>query len=232
MQYCAIIKKCAFIGDVTGNTTIGGVIGAIWQGGTLENCYHIGSVSALKTESNHIGGIVGRLAVGEYTGNNITVKNCYNVGKVTGISNSIGSIVGDMTHSHRVDDNEISVDNCYAIKGDVSGNISGNYTTNYDVTELSENMMRNVANKLGGAFVKNPDINFNNGYPVFTWQIKAIGDVNGDGVFNKLDVVILQKWLLSDSSVTLKNWKNADLCEDNRLDAFDLVMMKKQLIGK
>ncbi|MDE5582375.1 MAG: hypothetical protein K2J08_01535 [Ruminococcus sp.] len=65
------------------------------------------------------------------------------------------------------------------------------------------------------------------------WTEKIIkGDCNNDEVFNLADAVILQKWLLADSSVTLKNWKNADLCEDNKLDVFDLVMMKKQLIGK
>lgn len=63
------------------------------------------------------------------------------------------------------------------------------------------------------------------------WKKDIIkGDCNNDGVFDISDVVILQKWLLADSSVTLKNWKNADLCEDNRLDAFDLVMMKKSLL--
>ena len=225
-----IIRNCAFIGDVTGNDSVGGIAGVIWQKGTIENCYHIGSVLALTAESNYIGGIVGRLVVGDSGLDNTfaIVRNCYNIGKVTGLSNGIGSIVGNMTHREKVD-GEIYVENCYSIKGDVSGNISGNYTTNYDVTELSESMMRNVAGKLGDAFVKNPDSNFNNGYPVFTWQIK--GDINGDGVFNIADVIILQKWLISEGNVTLKNWKNADLCEDNRLDSFDLVMMKKQLIG-
>ena len=228
-----VIKNCAFIGDITGSETVGGIAGTIFEKGTIENCYHIGNVSSLTSEGYSIGGIVGSLDVGHNGIDNTLaiVRNCYNIGKVTGTSNGIGSITGSMSHKQQVE-GEIYVENCYSIKGDVSENIGGNYTVNYDVTTLSENMMRNAAEELGDAFVKNPDINFNNGYPVFTWQVRNKGDVNADGVFSISDVVILQKWLLADSSVTLKNWKNADLCEDNRLDSFDIVMMKKQLIEK
>lgn len=133
-----------------------------------------------------------------------------------------------MTHNQKVD-GEIYIENCYAVKGQVNENITGNHKANYDVAMLSESMMRNAYNELGDAFVKNSDINFNGGYPVFSWQTGS-GDVNDDGVFNTSDVVIFQKWLLADSSVTLKNWKNADFFEDNRLDAFDLVIMKQYLI--
>ena len=56
------------------------------------------------------------------------------------------------------------------------------------------------------------------------------GDVNSDGVFNIADVVLLQKWLLAVPDTHLENWKAADLCEDNRLDVFDLCLMRRLLI--
>ena len=56
------------------------------------------------------------------------------------------------------------------------------------------------------------------------------GDVNADGVFNIADLVLLQKWLSAVHDTELKNWKAADLCDDNKLDAFDLVLMKQLLI--
>lgn len=56
------------------------------------------------------------------------------------------------------------------------------------------------------------------------------GDCNGDGDFNISDVVLLQKWLLSIPETNLYDWKAADLCKDNILDVFDLVMMKRKLI--
>lgn len=58
------------------------------------------------------------------------------------------------------------------------------------------------------------------------------GDVNDDGIFNVADLVILQKWLLAVPDVKLENWKAADLYEDNKLDAFDLCMMRKVLLGQ
>ena len=58
------------------------------------------------------------------------------------------------------------------------------------------------------------------------------GDVNGDGEFNVADVITLQKWLLAVPDTQLANWKAADLCEDDRLDIFDLCLMKRALIAE
>lgn len=56
------------------------------------------------------------------------------------------------------------------------------------------------------------------------------GDVNDDGDFNISDVVQLQKWLLAVPDTHLANWKAADFCDDDRLDVFDLTLMKRALI--
>lgn len=58
----------------------------------------------------------------------------------------------------------------------------------------------------------------------------CIGDCNDDGVFNVVDIVLFQKWLLAVPNVKLPNWKAADLCEDGVLNVFDLCMMKRELI--
>lgn len=57
------------------------------------------------------------------------------------------------------------------------------------------------------------------------------GDVDGNGIFDIEDVKLLQRWLLADPDAHLRNWKAGDLCEDDRLDVFDLCMMKKILVG-
>lgn len=59
----------------------------------------------------------------------------------------------------------------------------------------------------------------------------VIGDVNSDGEFTVADVVLLQHWLLAVPDAELANWQAADLCEDGKLDVFDLVMMKRKLIN-
>lgn len=61
--------------------------------------------------------------------------------------------------------------------------------------------------------------------------ISAItGDLNADGEFNISDAVLLQKWLLSESDAELADWKAADLYEDDKLDVFDMIEMRKLLV--
>lgn len=60
----------------------------------------------------------------------------------------------------------------------------------------------------------------------------ATGDVNGDGAFNVSDVVLLQKWLLAVPDTHLENWRAANFCEDERLDVFDLCLMKREVLGQ
>ena len=59
-------------------------------------------------------------------------------------------------------------------------------------------------------------------------QIK--GDVNADGKINVADVVLMQKWLLTVPDTKLIDWKAGDLCEDEKLDVFDLCLMKRELL--
>ena len=58
----------------------------------------------------------------------------------------------------------------------------------------------------------------------------VIGDVNADGSFTVADVVMLQKWLLCAGDIT--DWQAGDLCKDEKLDVFDLCIMKRELLAK
>jgi len=82
---------------------------------------------------------------------------------------------------------------------------------------------------------KNPTVKFDNKNTLSTNRLQLVtetpdGDVNADGKFNVADVVALQKWLLAVPDVKLANWKAGDFCEDNRLDVFDLCLMKRELL--
>ena len=57
------------------------------------------------------------------------------------------------------------------------------------------------------------------------------GDVNADGEFNVSDVVLLQKWLLAVPNTHLADWKAGNFCDDDRLDVFDLCLMKRELLS-
>ena len=63
-------------------------------------------------------------------------------------------------------------------------------------------------------------------------QEKVRGDVNGDGSFSIADIVALQKWLLAAPDAKLADSSAGDLCEDSRLDSFDLALMRRMLIEK
>ncbi len=69
-------------------------------------------------------------------------------------------------------------------------------------------------------------------YVVFAKEgtVAIQGDVNMDGKFDIADVVLVQKWLLAVPDTKLANWKAADLCEDDKLNVFDLCLMKRVLI--
>ena len=55
------------------------------------------------------------------------------------------------------------------------------------------------------------------------------GDCNDDGTVNIADAVMLQKFLLGNNG-SLNEWRNADLCEDERIDVFDMVLMRQLII--
>ncbi len=57
-----------------------------------------------------------------------------------------------------------------------------------------------------------------------------IGDVNNDSKLSVADIVALEKFLLGYGE--LGKWQNADLNADERVDAFDMVLMRKLLLER
>ena len=55
-----------------------------------------------------------------------------------------------------------------------------------------------------------------------------VGDANNDRTVNVADAVMLQKWLLGSGDLIC--WKNVDLCADEKINIFDMVMMRRLLI--
>ncbi|MBR4101246.1 MAG: glycoside hydrolase family 9 protein [Oscillospiraceae bacterium] len=51
------------------------------------------------------------------------------------------------------------------------------------------------------------------------------GDANADGEFTVVDIIMVQRYLLGAGELT--NAANCDLCEDGKINAFDLAAMKK-----
>ena len=59
----------------------------------------------------------------------------------------------------------------------------------------------------------------------------ATGDANCNDVLDVADVVLLQKWLLAVPDTHLPYWQLVDMNYDNRLDVFDLCLLKRALLS-
>ncbi len=227
----ATIDGCGFVGNIslsTDNTatiSAGGIVGIITNGGTITNCYHNGKISS----SKNAGGILG---TAEFTQQGtVTIENSYQAnGTISGTEHS-SSIVGNCVYANSAK-GTVNISNCYCTNDTGTSKSSQNATSDNTLI-LSKSLLKRAFEDMGGYFVENTDSDLNNGYPVYRWQLFTStlkGDVNGDGEFNIADVVCLQGWLLADKRVVLNCWKNGDFCADNRIDVFDLCLMKRELI--
>jgi len=59
---------------------------------------------------------------------------------------------------------------------------------------------------------------------------KIKGDVNSDNAFNIADLVAVQNWLLARPGSELADWQAGDLCENEKIDLFDLIAMRDMLV--
>ncbi|MHC4103911.1 MAG: GLUG motif-containing protein, partial [Planctomycetota bacterium] len=86
------IQNCLSKATVTGNYSVGGLIGH--NGRTVTNCYSTGSVIGRGDHSGFIGGLIGS------NGGHGSIKNCYSIGGVVGdvqvgglVGNNVGTVV-------------------------------------------------------------------------------------------------------------------------------------------
>ena len=175
-----LIDRCYNKGTVNGDTSVGGISGALFNGSKiqLQNCYNTGNVNG----GLAIGGIVG-LNQGEFTncyntgdvnasrqlaggvvGNNQGIcSNCYNIGNISGTAR-IGGIAGTLSANKAV------LSNCYSLEGkssDIVGDIVNGTVESSSIK--TEQEMKSLAPTLGAAFTEDTE-NINNGYPILSWQ--------------------------------------------------------------
>ena len=93
-----------------------------------------------------------------------------------------------------------------------------------EITDFDGWMLRYMWSK-----IKNDEGRFDLSAPEIHVSVK--GDVNADGRFDIADAVTFQKWLLGRPDTVLADWKAGDLCEDDRLDTFDYVLMERLLLA-
>lgn len=77
------------------------------------------------------------------------------------------------------------------------------------------------------------NVSYNSIQLVYEYENKTTsvrGDVNADGKFTIADLVMTQQWVLGSGKLT--DWKAGDMDGDNIIDAFDVCLMRIELIGK
>jgi len=219
------INRCAFIGSVSAENAAGGIIGNIINSSQVSDCYHNGTVNS----NSYSGGIVGSISFADdVDGESVVVQNCYQANGIVNGTSSSGCIVGTCAIKTGTA-NTISILNCFATT-DADAVANQTNATKDNTLVITKSMLKSASEDLGTAFINNTDTMLNDGYPVFTWQIKSdvVGDVNNDGVFNISDIVVMQKWILNAGQMT--NWENGDLYRDNQINVFDLCLMKQKII--
>ncbi len=223
--YGAVIRNCDFTGTVNGVTLVGAIAGKVHNGGTIQSCYANAQVTAT---DGYAGGITGTvLAANAGHSTDALIENCYFTGKLSGTT--VGGIAGASELGTK-NETTITFTNNYYLNSAASGAVAGAAQTG--CLGLISSQLKTVAADLGDPFVDNPYAAINDGYPVFEWQLVIAGDVNTDGTVSVLDVVTLQKYLLTTGSLNADQCRNADMCNDDVVDAYDLAILKRVLLSK
>lgn len=210
----ASVDCCSVIGDLSGGTGVGGIIGIVRKSATISNSYHNGNVSG----HDRVSGIVGFVESGT-----ARIENCYHTNGFIYADSNYGAIVGQSKGTS-------NIINCFYLNNSCDGAVNGGNSSG--VMSVNSMVLQNLSVSLGSAYIDN-FTNYNDGYPIFAKQFEldtptVKGDANADGYFDISDAVMLQKWLLG--SGELNCWQNVDLCEDKKIDVFDMVEIRKLLI--
>lgn len=99
------------------------------------------------------------------------------------------------------------------------------YDENFNETAVFNGTIYGYDNSTAQKYAEKYGYNF-----VSIGKAYIIGDCNDDGTMNIADVVTLQQFLLGNGG--LAEWRNADLCKDERIDVFDMVLMRRLLIER
>lgn len=125
---------------------------------------------------------------------------------------SLNSSEYDCSDACPVDDNKM------IFSSTMNGNYDLYYSDGVNISSLSE--LNTDINELGADFFS---------YDEYPGNNAVEGDVNADGELTVADLVLFQKWLLAVPDTQLDSPESADICTDDKLDVFDLCVMREEL---
>ena len=183
-----IIAACRTMGSVSGNDSVGGLIGINWGQGTSTHCQSTASVTGTD-DSVSIGGLIGQndgaitachaggivsgwRQIGGLVGANIgSASECYASGVVTGAEYSIGGLVG-------INFETAAVVRCYATGSVCGQDVGGLIGVNHGTVMESYAIGAVEGDRFSGGLVEwNPDGTVTASF----WDLQATGQTSSDG---------------------------------------------------
>ena len=164
------VYNCYNKGTVNGDVSVGGVVAISYYNNKIEKCYNSGSVDG----TDNIGGIVGNFAT--YS----VVNNCYNTGRIEGTRNWVGGVVGLIRRQASIETSYNSGE--VYTKGDDCGGVAGKLYIDCTMKDCyNKGKVNAEGDYIGGVVGHNQESSMENCY--------NIGQVSGENAIEINSVV-------------------------------------------
>ena len=161
------MTECFNTGKVKGATLVGGLVGELYNGGTISDCYNTGAVTATTESSGMAGGLLGNFRAS-------TVRNSYS--STVPSAAKAGTVAGHLEWER----GQRTLTNVYVLSDEAVtatvGNLNG-CTIQNDKTDLKtkDELKALTSADLSDKFAADSE-NINGGYPILVWQNSGSGE--------------------------------------------------------
>ena len=149
------MTECYNSGSVKGASLVGGLVGDLYNGGTISDCYNTGAVTAT---TGVAGGLTGNFRSG-------VIKNTYT--SITPSATNAGSVAGKLEWAS----GQKTLDQVFVLQSELNtvGNLNSCTIQTGDAQKKTTEELKALASTLGDKFTEDSE-NSNQGYPILKWQ--------------------------------------------------------------
>ena len=149
------MTECYNSGSVKGASLVGGLVGDLYNGGTISDCYNTGTVTAT---TGVAGGLTGNFRSG-------VIKNAYT--SIMPSAANAGSVAGKLEWAS----GQKILDQVFVLQSELNtvGNLNSCTIQTGDAKPKTAEELKALADTLGDKFAEDSE-NSNQGYPILKWQ--------------------------------------------------------------